>query len=108
MVINMKAYNVETELKGSRKHIYELQSEYNHQVSFYGKADIIQLLSGAKLLRSYNTIVAMVTSKGKYVGGGYFSATTRKHQKEFYDQFASNSDFSDVTYNLEKLRFICK
>lgn len=94
------AYNAKENLKGTIVGVDELLSRYDARLSFYGKAQILSLSTEAKLLKSYNTIVAMVTNEGKYVGGGNFSATTRRHQKEFYKQFG-NGSFSNVTWDIE-------
>ena len=63
----------------------------NVQRSFYGKARVARYECGGKLLTyliSYNTAVAMVDSKGRFVRlwNGY-SATTAKHLARFMDRY---------------------
>lgn len=63
----------------------------NVQRSFYGKARIANYENGGKLLTfliSYNTAVAMLDSKGRFVRlwNGY-SATTAKHLARFMDRY---------------------
>lgn len=69
----------------------ELATEFSPRKSFYGKAQVLHLQNGAKLLRSYNTIVAIVYNDNgdtKFAINGKYSATTTSHQREFIRQFA--------------------
>lgn len=52
--------------------------------SFYGKAKIIEMENGEKVLQSYNTFVCRITAAGQFVRmwGGY-SATTMRHVNSF-------------------------
>lgn len=69
----------------------ELATEFSPRKSFYGKAQVLHLQNGAKLLKSYNTIVAIVYNDNgdtKFAINGKYSATTTSHQREFIRQFA--------------------
>lgn len=69
----------------------ELEAEFSPRKSFYGKAQVLHLQNGTKLLRSYNTIVAIVyndNGETKFAINGKYSATTTSHQREFIRQFA--------------------
>lgn len=69
----------------------ELEAEFSPRKSFYGKAQVLHLQNGAKLLRSYNTIVAIVYNNNgetNFAINGKYSATTTSHQREFIRQFA--------------------
>lgn len=59
--------------------------------SFYGKAHVITLDDGTRVLRSYATDVCYVTPSGEFVRtwGGY-SVTTMRHVNSFVYQFVSN------------------
>ena len=69
--------------------MYELEARYDPRASFYGKAHVIIDDNGDHLLRSYNTIVAIVHAgaNGDWAEvGGWYSATTGRHIKEFLRQ----------------------
>ena len=70
----------------------ELATEFSPRKSFYGKAQVLHLQNGAKLLKSYNTIVAIVytddNGETNFAINGKYSATTTSHQREFIRQFA--------------------
>jgi hypothetical protein len=52
--------------------------------SFYGKAEVITLKNGTRLLLSYSTIVAGITKSGKaFRSWCGWSATTGRHIKSF-------------------------
>lgn len=57
---------------------------YDRAKSFYGKAKIIEMKNGEKVLQSYNTFVCRITAAGRFVRmwGGY-SATTMRHVNSF-------------------------
>ena len=100
------AYNVYNELSSKVLSVTELEPRFEGRRSYYKKAHVITLVNGAHLLRSYNTIVAMVTSDGRYIKDGNYSATTGRHQHEFYNQFAtkgSDAIHNNVTYNMQKV-----
>lgn len=63
---------------------YELKPT-NGRKSFYGKATV-ELLNGKKLLKSYNTEVALIDENGTFhrLWDGY-SATTMNHVNSFLD-----------------------
>lgn len=98
------AYGVNELLHGGYGHsLGELESRYSSQKEFYGKAYVWRTDKGVLLLRSYQTIVAVVLPNGRYLSGGYYSPTTSKHQKEFFKQFAKSGSLDDyVNYSLEK------
>ena len=62
---------------------FELKPFYS-QKSYYGKAIVTEYGNGEKYLKSYQTTVAMIDSKGKFhrLWDGY-SATTSKHVSDF-------------------------
>lgn len=63
---------------------YETLMPNDSHKSFYGKAEIINLKNGTRLLRSYSTIVAGVTKSGKaFRSWCGWSATTGRHIKAF-------------------------
>lgn len=67
----------------SIKDYKELVPTDSHK-SFYGKAEIINLKNGTRLLRSYSTIVAGITKSGKmFRSWSGWSATTGRHIKSF-------------------------
>ena len=75
----MKAINYFGNIKG-----YEVLMPTDSHKSFYGKAEVILLKNGTKLLRSYSTIVAGVTKSGKsFRSWCGWSATTGRHIKSF-------------------------
>ena len=57
---------------------------YDRAKSFYGKAKVIEMDNGEKVLQSYNTFVCRITAAGRFVRmwGGY-SATTMRHVNSF-------------------------
>lgn len=64
----------------------ELTPQYTRQKSFYGKARVIK--TGKKsLLRSYDTIVCGINTKGKFVRlWNDYSVTTMLHINEYRQQ----------------------
>ena len=68
---------------GNIKGYEELRPTDSHK-SFWGKAEIIILKNGTRLLRSYSTIVAGITKNGKaFRSWSGWSATTGRHIKSF-------------------------
>lgn len=65
---------------------YELKPKYDGRKSFYGKATVIESLSGKKILRSYSTDVCYIDSDGLHRTWGGYSATTMRHINEFVFQ----------------------
>lgn len=68
---------------------------YDRAKSFYGKAKVIEMDNGEKVLQSYNTFVCRITAAGRFVRmwGGY-SATTMRHVNSFlsfYDMTTAES-----------------
>jgi len=67
--------------------IYDLPC-YGRQKSFYGKAQVIEQPDGSKELQSYNTIVAKITKRGKFIRlWGGESQTTMRHVESFLKHF---------------------
>lgn len=87
--ITNHAYNLDKFLTGNVESVTELQPLNLSQKSFYGKAHVISLDNGTKVLQSYDTYVAAVLPTGKYVQNDRYSATTGKHENEFAFQFAN-------------------
>ena len=53
--------------KTTIKAVYELKpNRYSPNKSFYGKANVIELSNGVKLLQSYDTIVAGINTSGRF------------------------------------------
>lgn len=75
-------------MKNTMKNIYELIPVYDSRASFYGKALIEKTKSG-EVLYSYLTPVAGIEN-GKPWSAGFYSATTARHQKEFFKQHGFN------------------
>lgn len=70
------------------KEVYELKSVFGHPKSFHGKANVIVTKSGYKALQSYETIVCIISPKGKfYRTWDNWSATTAKHIDSFCATF---------------------
>ena len=97
------AYGVDKLLHGYGRFIGELASLHSSQKEFYGKAGVWLTDKGVLCLRSYTTLVAVVLPNGRYLSGGNYSATTSRHQKEFFKQFAKSGSLDDyVSYDLEQ------
>ncbi|VEV88377.1 Hypothetical protein, partial [Staphylococcus phage Stab23] len=69
---------------------YNLESIYSNQKSFYGKARVIEMENGYKILTSYNTIVSEIDENNNIVFVNYHSQTTAKHINEFLMQNGHN------------------
>lgn len=98
--ITNHAYDLDKFLTGNIESVTELQPLNSSQKSFYGKAQVISLNNGTKILQSYNTYVAAVLPTGKYVQNGRYSATTGKHENEFALQFANTTADNDKTLGI--------
>lgn len=94
------AYNLDKLLTGNVESVTELQPSHSGQISFYGKAHVISLDNGTKVLQSYNTYVATVLPSGRYVQNGRYSATTSKHENDFALQFANTTADNDTTLGI--------
>ena len=66
--------------------IYNLETIYTTQKSFYGKAIVTVLENGHKVLTSYNTNVCELDKNNNIVDIDYYSMTTAKHINEFLQQ----------------------
>lgn len=64
---------------------YDLQARYDARQSFYGKAQVYEMDNGAKVLKSYSTLVAVI-EKGNLFLRGRYSQTTTRHIREFMSQ----------------------
>lgn len=74
---------------------YELEPHFASVKSFYGKAKIERKDNDIKLI-SYTTHVAGVKNGRPYVNG-FYSATTLRHIKEFFQQMGySVSNKKDI------------
>jgi hypothetical protein len=75
------------EHKFNIKNVYDL-SPRDGRKSFYGKAKVLELDNGVKLLQSYSTIVAMIDENGdfKKLWHGW-TATTGRHLSAFSGQY---------------------
>ena len=74
---------------------YYLMPLYDTRQSFYGKAVVVETENGTEL-HSYLTKVA-TCKNGEVKLLGYYSATTSRHQKEFFKQFdTTGRQFADV------------
>jgi hypothetical protein len=72
--------------------INKLDVRYDSRKSFYGKAEVIVYVDGTKQLKSYNTIVAEISTEGKAEVFGTYSPTTLRHIKEFLKQNGFSAD----------------
>ena len=76
--------------------VYDLRPlESQHQRSFYGKAMVLMLADGTRVLRSYRTIVASISPDGaisRHWDG--WSATTGRHVKAFCHM--NKTDFESI------------
>lgn len=78
----------------------ELQARFDSRKSFYGKAKVEcqkTTFEHIQNLYSYGTLVASVVmkfidKKTIYKCGGYYSQTTRRHQREFFRQNGLTDD----------------
>lgn len=75
--------------------IKDLDAEPVGRRSFSGKAKVITMLDGAKVLRSYDTIVAVIRN-GSLKVRDYYSPTTSSHVKAFALTYLPNSDKADL------------
>lgn len=70
----------------------ELYPDLSGRKSYYKKAIVYELTNGAKVLRSYDTIVAIYwkdkSGEEYYAINGKYSATTTVHQRDFLYQTA--------------------
>lgn len=79
---------------------YELMA--TKQKSFYGKAHVIDLENGTKLLQSYCTIVASTDNKGKlHRHWDGYSLTTMNHIRAFYDDSMKKADWDKLPLEKE-------
>ena len=78
------------------KEVYELKPRWNHPKSFHGKANVIVTRSGYKLLQSYETIVCVISPKGKvYKTWDGWSATTASHLESFTTEYRGKRDWME-------------
>ena len=84
--------------KTTIKAVYELKPDrYSPNKSFYGKANVIELSNGVKLLQSYDTIVAGINTSGRFVRlWGGWSATTAKHLASFSDGYRGKKAWEEM------------
>lgn len=85
---------------------YELKPQYDRCKSFYGKATVLESLSGKKILRSYSTDVCYFDSDGFHRTWGGYSVTTMRHINEFaYQMFGET--FSKKDWESMKVETPC-
>jgi hypothetical protein len=77
--------------------IYELTPQYDARKSFYSKAFVHILPSGALELYSYGTHVATLDPDNTPHLHGLYSTTTGRHVREFFRQ--NNVPNADLTYS---------
>ena len=81
------------------KEVYELKPRLNHPKSFHGKANVIVTDKGYKLLQSYETIVCVISPKGKfYRTWDSWSATTAKHIDSFCATFGKGYGYTKADW----------
>lgn len=81
------------------KEVYALIPNDSH-VSFNGKANVIVLSNGVKLLQSYSTIVAGINTAGKLVKlWDNWSATTSRHLSAFSAQYKGKKDWLKMPFD---------
>lgn len=71
--------------------IFDLPVMCGREKSSYGKAKVIELVNGEKILQSYDTQVCKITSGGEFVRmwSGY-SVTTMRHVDSFLSFYGIN------------------
>lgn len=75
--------------------IKDLSAEPVGRRSFSGKAKVMTMLDGAKVLKSYDTIVAVIRN-GALKVRDYYSPTTSSHVKAFALTYLPNFDKADL------------
>lgn len=79
------------------KKVYELKPRWSHPKSFYGKANVIVLSNGVKLLQSYETIVAGINTAGRFCKiWDNWSPTTAKHLEAFCEDYAGKKAWNEM------------
>jgi len=77
--------------------IKDLSAEHVGRRSFSGKAKVMTMLDGAKVLKSYDTIVAVIRN-GSLKVRDYYSPTTSSHVKAFALTYLPNFDKADLKH----------
>lgn len=77
--------------------VQDLDAEPVGRRSFSGKAKVMTMLDGAKVLRSYDTIVAVIRN-GSLKVRDYYSPTTSSHVKAFALTYLPNFDKADLKH----------
>lgn len=77
--------------------IKDLDAEPVGRRSFSGKAKVMTMLDGAKVLKSYDTIVAVIRN-GSLKVRDYYSHTTSSHVKAFALTYLPNFDKADLKH----------
>lgn len=88
VVVKVTNYAAEDDIK-------DLNAEPVGRRSFSGKAKVMTMLDGAKVLRSYDTIVAVIRN-GALKVRDYYSPTTSSHVKAFALTYLPNFDKADL------------
>jgi len=90
VVVKVTNYTTEDDIK-------DLSAEPVGRRSFSGKAKVMTMLDGAKVLRSYDTIVAVIRN-GSLKVRDYYSPTTSSHVKAFALDYLPNFDKADLKH----------
>lgn len=77
--------------------IKDLNAEPVGRRSFSGKAKVMTMLDGAKVLKSYDTFVAVIRN-GSLKVRDYYSPTTSSHVKAFALTYLPNFDKADLKH----------
>lgn len=77
--------------------IKDLSAEPVGRRSFSGKAKVMTMLDGAKVLKSYDTFVAVIRN-GSLKVRDYYSPTTSSHVKAFALTYLPNFDKADLKH----------
>ncbi len=96
--ITNNAYDLKDNLTADIDNVTDLIPN-NGRKSFYGKAKVINLVNGTKILKSYDTYVACILPDGKYLSNGMYSNTTASHQRSFASEFATQYDMKHFENN---------
>ena len=88
VVVKVTNYATEDDIK-------DLSAESVGRRSFSGKAKVMTMLDGAKVLKSYDTIVAVIRN-GALKVRDYYSPTTSSHVKAFALTYLPNFDKADL------------
>ena len=74
-----------------------LEAKFDSRASFYGKAKVLSTDNGTKILKSYESIVAIYDGEMWLASdvSKIFTQTTLRHIKEFFSQFVNEDIYID-------------